>query len=201
MYSLDKLILITCIKYIRMKKLFFSLGLFLISILYCGHSFAQDVALKTNFLFWNTLSPNLGIEYAFNNKKSIDLFVSYNPWNLHDNRKFKHLLIQPELRFWRNEKFNGSFLGIHTHYGLNNISWPNITDYRWQGWFIGGGISYGYQWILNDRWRLEAEIGIGYARFIQDKYEIGECGNCLGREKINYWGPTKLGLNITYILK
>ena len=42
---------------------------------------------------------------------SFNLSVNYNPWNLGENKKMKHILIQPEYRWWLNETFIGSFFG------------------------------------------------------------------------------------------
>ena len=72
---------------------------------------------------------------------------------------------------------------------------------RYQSNIYGAGISYGYQWILNKRWSMEAEIGVGYARIDYDKYNCGKCGNKLSSGHKNYVGPTKVALNIIYVIK
>ena len=72
---------------------------------------------------------------------------------------------------------------------------------RYQGHLYGGGISYGYQWIINTRWNLEATIGVGYARLYDSKYPIASCGKKIRSEHHNYWGPTKAGITIIYIIK
>ena len=62
------------------------------------------------------------------------------------------------------------------------------TDkYRYKGNFYGGGISYGYQFILGRHWNLEATLGIGYARVDYKKYECKECGDMVEKSKKNYW--------------
>ena len=35
---------------------------------------------------------------------------------------------------------------------------------HYEGWYVGGGLTYGYQWMLSRHWNLEASIGVGYAR-------------------------------------
>ena len=65
----------------------------------------------------------------------------------------------------------------------------------------GAGISYGYHWILKNRWSMEATIGAGYARLNYDKYACGKCGEKLGHNNKNYFGPTKIGLSIIYTIK
>ena len=44
---------------------------------------------------------------------SLDISGNYNPWTLPDDKSIKHWLVQPELRYWLHERFNGHFLGVH----------------------------------------------------------------------------------------
>ena len=39
--------------------------------------FAQNVAVKTNGLYWLTMTPNAGIEFALNKKVTLDLSAAY----------------------------------------------------------------------------------------------------------------------------
>lgn len=167
-------------------------------------TYLPKFALKTNALYWATTTPNLGIEFALAPKMTLDVSGNYNPWEFSKNRQLKHWLVQPELRYWLCERFNGSFFGIHGHYGEMNVSNLDIFgmgDYRYDGKVYGGGISYGYQWILNNRWSMEATIGVGYARLDYDKYKCGKCGEKLGHNTKNYFGPTKVGLSFIYVIK
>lgn len=174
---------------------------------------AQQEAIKTNLLYGGaTLTPNLGLEFGLSRKLSLDLSVGYNPWNLKgtkdSNEKLVHLMTQAELRYWTCQKFDGHFFGVHGLYSQYNIGQKKLDfifgsdskDYRFQGTAIGGGFSYGYQWILGKRWSLEATIGIGAAYLSYDKYECKTCGNLVGTENKFYFGPTRVGINIVYII-
>lgn len=161
-------------------------------------------AIKTNALYWATTTPNLGIELGLSKKVTLDISGNYNPWNFGDNKKLKHWLIQPELRYWLCERFNGHFFGLHGHYAeynVANIKALGLENYRYEGSLYGGGISYGYHWILNNRWSIEATVGVGYAYLDYDKYKCETCGTKLKEDTKNYWGPTKAGINIIYIIK
>lgn len=167
-------------------------------------TYLPKFALKTNTLYWATTTPNLGIEVGLARKLTLDISGNYNPWKFSDNRQLKHWLVQPELRYWLCERFNGSFFGLHGHYGEVNVSNLDVFDmghYRYEGSVYGAGLSYGYQWILGRRWSMEAEIGVGYARLDYDKYECGKCGEKLGHNTKNYFGPTKAALSIIYFIK
>jgi putative salt-induced outer membrane protein YdiY len=75
-----------------------------------------------------------------------------------------------------------------------------LTDYRYQGWMVGGGIGYGYDWILGRHWNLELEIGVGYVYTRYDRFECTECGKKIEEDKPHhYFGPTKAAVNLVYV--
>lgn len=190
---------------LRMKKK--------ILILLCSalpiFAFSQRFAIKNNLLYDATLTPNLGIEFGMGKKNTLDINANYNPFEFSNNKMYKHWLVQPELRLWICEKFNRTFFGIHAHGGEFNVSgvklpfniFPSLETYKYQGYFYGGGISVGYQWILGKRWNLEASVGGGYARVHYDKYYCKECSPLLESSIYNYWGLTKATLSIVYFIR
>ena len=163
------------------------------------------MSIKSNLLYDATASMNLGLEFRTGDNTSFEIPVSYNPWTFSDNKKWKHILIQPEFRYWLNETFNGHFFGLHGHYAFYNVAklkHPPFSEYmnthRFEGWLAGAGLSYGYRWNFDHRWGLEATIGVGYAHLSYDKYECEGCGKWLDSETKNYFGPTKVGLSLVY---
>ena len=76
-----------------------------------------------------------------------------------------------------------------------------LKKYRYDGWGVGGGFSYGYQWIIGKHWNLETELGIGYAYLKYDKYLRNRCGRFIDTGHRNYWGPTKLSISFMYLFK
>ena len=172
-----------------------------------GKANAQDFAVKTNLLYWATTTPNLQFEFGLGKRTTLEIGGNYNPFTFKDDKKIKHWLVQPELRFWNCEKFNRGFWGIHLIGGQFNAGsiempfdlWPRLKDNRFEGWMYGGGISYGYQWYLSPHWNLEATIGAGYMYLDMKRFECGDCGQELGKEKMNYVGPTKIGLTLVYL--
>lgn len=186
----------------------FYLSLFL-GICLCLSGYSQNVAVKTNLPGWGTASANLGVEIGLGGKSTLDVYGSFNPFTFSGNRKFKHWLVQPEYRWWVCEKFNGHFLGVHIHGGGYNVGglelpfgiFPALGKYRYQGEFYGGGLGYGYQWILGNRWSLEAEIGVGYTRLNYDKYDCPKCGEYRGSDSYDYFGVSKAAISIIYVIK
>lgn len=161
------------------------------------------VALKTNALYWATLTTNLGVEVGLSPKLTLDLSGGGNPWKFSDNRQLKLWYVQPELRYWFCERFNGSFIAFEGHYGKANVSNIDIFGLghdRYDGKGYGGGLTYGYQWMIGNRWNMEAEVGVGYARLDYDKYEHGKDGAKIGHNSKNYWGPTRAALSFIYFI-
>lgn len=171
---------------------------------FCGT--AQFLALKSNLLYDATTTPNLGVELGLNKHLSFDLSGNYNPWNS-GNRSIEHWMVQPELRYWPIERFNQHFIGVHGYY-LDYIFkdiWLPMGMERgiaYDGTGYGAGISYGYQLYLSPRWNLEFSAGFGYGYYKYDKYEVKEeMSEYLGLYKTSYWGVTKVGISIVYLLK
>lgn len=191
----------------KLKKLY----ILLLGVSSCliGHS--QNVALKTNLLSDVFADVNFGIEVGMAPRWTFELTGDFNGWNVNDHR-WRHFLVQPEFRYWFCSKFSGNFIGIHAiggNYNFGNISnnvkflgsdFSGLTDHRYQGWGVGGGISYGHSWILGQHWNLEATIGVGYIFTRFDTYECVECGRLEAKDQThNYFGPTKAGISIEYI--
>lgn len=172
---------------------------------------AQRVVLKHNVLLDVVHSPNLSLSLGLNKKQTLDFQVGFNPftYNAADNAKFRHITVQPEWRYWTCERFNGWFVGVHAHAGrfnAGNVSMPfnlfhTVKDNRYEGWFAGAGVGLGYQLPLSRRFSLEAEIGAGYAYVDYDRFACGKCGSRQHEGNTDYWGVTRAGLSLVYVLK
>lgn len=191
-----------------MKKFTLSITvLFLIAL----SSTAQNVGLKTNAAHWAmAATPNLGIEIAMSRKYTLEIGGGYNPFTFNDNKKLKHWIVQPELRYWMCESFNGHFFGLHGLVGEYNVGGfdipikllEDIKYYRYEGFAVGGGISYGYQWPIAKRLNFELNIGAGYVYQIYDKFKCVRCGEKLGTDsKDHYVGVTKAAVSLIYFIK
>lgn len=186
-----------------MKKVF-SIIIFMVCAAFAS---AQQIGIKNNLIYDATLTPNLGLEIGTGKKSTLDINVGYNPFTFSDHKRFKHWLVQPEYRFWTCEKFNGMFWGIHAHGGEFSVAklklpfgaFPTLRNHRYEGYFVGGGLTLGYQWILSKHWNLEASIGAGYAYINYDKYNCPDCGPKLKSDIYHYFGVTKAAISLIYI--
>lgn len=169
-----------------------------------GRRHTPSFGLKSNIAYDAVGSFNLGAEFRLSPRVSLDVPFVYNPLSFSEDRKWKHMLVQPELRLWTCEAFNGHFFGLHAHYAYYNVGgigsrWMKM--HRFEGWLAGVGVSYGYQWLLSPRWSLEASLGVGYAYMDYDRYLCKKCGEFQAHDKMNYFGPTKAAISLIYIIK
>lgn len=152
-----------------MKRILNIIIIILLSAI-CLTGTAQKIAVKSNLLGWATATPTLGAEIGLDDRWTLNTHIYYNPFTFRDNRKWKHIRVQPEVRYWLCQKFNGHFFGLHvlyTHFNAGQVPlpfgiFPDVKKYRYQGNTYGAGLSYGYQWILTPRWSIEGSIGVGY---------------------------------------
>lgn len=188
------------------------LGILMLLALASASCWAQKAAVKTNLIYDATATVNLGAEFALAPKWTLDLSANYNGWDIKSDKKWKHWMAQPEARYWFCNKFMGHFIGIHAHGGQFNMggldldfkflgtNYRNLRDHRYEGWFAGGGIAYGYAWTLGKHWNMEAELGIGYSYTDFDKYACEKCGKKVeSNANHHYFGITKAALSLVYV--
>lgn len=171
---------------------------------------AQKVSFKTNIPYWGTgVSPNAALELSLGKKTTLELGGGLNLWTFENNKKVKHWLVQPEVRHWFCESFNGHFIGIHAHGAQYNVGGWDIPlgrleafkNHRYQGYLYGGGLSYGYQWVLSPRWNFELSLGGGFARIHYEKYPCATCATKEAEGDYNYFGVTKTAISVIYMIK
>lgn len=178
-------------------------------LLMCGSVFveAQTLAVKTNIPLWGTATPNLSAELGLTPRWTFELSGAINPFTFNENRKWKHYLLQGEARYWLCERFYGHFFGLHVGGGEFNVARTSVSwldfdrNYRYEGWNVGAGISYGYTWILGKRWNLETTLGIGMIHLDYAKFQCATCGKKLENKTENRFAPTKIAVNLIYMIK
>jgi hypothetical protein len=166
---------------------------------------AQRIAVKSNLVYDAAAILNIGAEVVINKQFSIDLSENYNAWEL-GGRSWKHWMVQQEGRYWLLESLNGHFFGVHgmyLNYDVSRLQVPFVDfsrRYHYKGTAFGGGVSYGYSLYLTPRLNIELSAGIGYLSFSYDKTYIRE-NRPDGAFKKSYFGPTKFGVSVVYIIK
>jgi hypothetical protein len=71
----------------------------------------------------------------------------------------------------------------------------------YDGWLAGAGVSWGYHWVLSKRVSMEFTLGAGFAYLSYDKNRCTDCTTKIGEDNKLYFGPTRAGLSLIYMLK
>ena len=173
---------------------------------------AQTAGMKTNLLYDATASINLGVELGLSQRLTLDVSGNLNLWTWKDNRKWKHWLVQPELRLWTCNRFAGHFFALHALAGQFNFGHiPNgvrmfgtdfsiLSQERYEGWAFGAGLGYGYALPLGRHWNLEIEAGFGAIYSKATGYECDVC-NRVTAQDVRKLRPalTKAAVGIVYL--
>lgn len=169
---------------------------------------SQNIALKSNLIYDATATLNLGVEVKFAPKWTVDLSGNYNPFSFGDNKKWKHWMVQPELRYWFCDPFNRHFVGAHLMVGVFNVGnikppfglLPSTKGYRYEGEMMGAGLVYGYHHVLSPRWSLEYALGLGWMHADYEKYECPHCGDYINSGQKDFFGVTKAAVSLIYMI-
>jgi hypothetical protein len=175
---------------------------------------ARAQAVKVNVPLWLAGSPNIGLEWALGNQCTVNGDVSWMPYMFKQHEEvFRVLMTSADLRYYLNppyyytdDSWDGFYVGPYVLYGEFNVGLFKKkagNNYRNQGWGISGGVSTGYKFYLSSRFRVDVNVGLGYAHLQYDKF-------LLGGEYVNYpleskltkawFGPTKFGIHLMYSL-
>lgn len=163
------------------------------------------VSVKTNLLAYSTLIPNVGMEFRLADHWSAEITGMYSPFNLfrHD-LKTRVLAAKPEVRYWFGEAMRrGHFLGVHVPVVGFNIQLQD--DYRYQDpkrAVYGVGLNYGYAMLLgkNQNWSIDFTIGFGFLDLRYNVYEGVRNGKYIRTDEKYYFGPTRIGIDLSYII-
>ena len=170
----------------------------------------QTVSVRNNLLYDATLSPNLSIDFKIDSLWVLGISAGINAWDIDKakNKKWRHVMVSPYVRYYTDSLYHKRFFGIHgvySHYNASGISfpfnfYPSLKHHRRQGDLLALGGSYGYGWRLSDRWNLEAEIGLAIGYTWYKEYECQHCGSYEGKDNKVLLLP-KFGLNIVYLIE
>lgn len=170
-----------------------------LSLGYAGTASAQRVALKTNALYWAAASPNIGLELRINRHITFDFDATYNNITI-GKYDTQVRMFTPEMRYWFSARPQaGHFVGLTGIAANYDVLIKNECH---DGDMFGGGLTYGYSFVLGRHWSLETTIGAGLVY----RHELNYQQNTEERpEKTNVnkyqFFPLKAGVSFVYIIK
>ena len=172
---------------------------------------AQQVAVKTNLLYWAATTPNIGIDIAVGKHSTIGMTANYNPWTLGTDNKIQHWFLRPEYRYWVTEKYTRLYFGVHAIGGefevggfklpfIGNRILTGLPTHYYKGSFVGAGISIGYQFYVSPHWNIELSAGAGLARLSYHAEPVNgpKAASYTNRKRILPI-PTELGVSFVYL--
>ena len=175
------------------------------------------LAFKTNLMSDLILAPNVQAElYTHVWGLSVDFSYTF-PWYKNHEKFFYYQVLNGAagIRKYLNNSYTGHYVGVYGNTAIYDICLFN-KDKGWQGEAHGAGLTYGYVFQNKKHPRLKFEL---YARVgwlnthfdsyhtletFDDKYYYDWTGRASEfvprRFKLNYFGPTAIGFNLTYDL-
>ena len=160
---------------------------------------AQRIGLKTNALYWAAASPNIGAEFRLNRHVTLNMEGVANRLKVGSKVDTRLWSFSPEVRYWFSARPQaGHFLGLMGTTSTYNLM---LGDTRHNGDAIGGGLTYGYSFVLGRRWSLEATLGGGMVKIREKKTaknapEPGKANNIKWMA-----APLKAGVTFVYIIR
>ncbi|MDR1414768.1 MAG: DUF3575 domain-containing protein [Odoribacteraceae bacterium] len=184
------------------------------SLLLCCSLGARAQAVKVNLPLWLAGSPNAGIEWTMGSQFTVNGEVLWMPYMFKQHEEvFRALVTSVDFRYYiappyyyTDDSWDGFYVGPYALYGEFNVGLfkkKAAENFRNAGWGVSGGISTGYKFYLSPRFRVDVNIGIGYAHLQYDKFLLGgEYRDYPLESKITkVWiGPTKFGVHLVYSL-
>ncbi len=176
----------------------------------CLDGYSQKVAVRLNALPATDGAFGAGVSYGIGNKSTVELAGSLRPWKRSEMYVNRYWLIQPEYKYWTCQKFNGFFWGGYLNGAQFNVGgkklpfgiFADLKKYRYEGWLIGGGISCGYHWMLNDHWNVETSLGVGYDFIRYKQYNcVRKCAGLRNKGQYHYIGPSKASVSLVYLFQ
>lgn len=165
-------------------------------------------SVRNNLLYDAALTPNLSGEVRIKPKWTLALNLGFSPFETgtSSTRRWRHVMVMPEARYWFCEAYSHHFLsvnGVYSHYNASKLDLPlyGTKDFRYQGDFVGAGLSYGYAVPIgkNNHWNIEFEVGADLCYTWYDKYACEHCGGRIGSEHKFFVLP-KAAISLAWIL-
>ena len=141
-------------------------------------------AIKTNVPLLLVGTPNVGMEFTVSQQFTTNLDILWMPYMFKKHEEVLRALVgSADLRYYvkpryyyTNNMYDGFYLGPYVEAGNFNIGFwrgEERESYRYKGWGISAGLSLGYKFYLSKRFRLDLNLGLGYAHLQYDKYQLG----------------------------
>lgn len=176
-------------------------GIILLCLLsWTSLAYSQRVGIGTNALYWATLTPNANVHLRMSQRTSLNLEFAARPKVSIKGTNLTFANFSPEVRFWLTR--NGGprmFWGVALQSALYAGQWSEQT---YRGSMVGAGPTFGFTWMLGERFNLEATLGAGVMYIGNRRTPIypTEAVEPI-REHLITPAPIKFGVNFIYYIR
>lgn len=158
---------------------------------------AQRVSVKTNALYWAVCAPNAGLEFRINRHTTLNLEAAFQRFD-HGKYDTRALVFTPEARYWFSARPQaGHFVGVTALAANYDIT---VGSRRHNGDAFGGGVTYGYSFVLGRHWSLETTVDVGALYRHEKDSRNGNEPSQPNVSKVNF-APLKAGVTFVYIIR
>jgi len=179
-----------------LNRSFSKLILFFLLLSCYSTGMAQKIALKTNVLYWGTLSPNIEGEFRLSRHYTLDIGVMGNSLSKNSYR-LKFVQVAPELRYWFSRPMSRHYIGLTSFAANYDFKFKNKNYY---GDAIAAGLTYGFDWVVSKRWNIETSLGAGLVRYRCFDYPVGNVRPLSPNKNKTVFAPIKVGVTFSYLL-
>lgn len=181
-----------------MKKL---LVIFISLIFSVPYGLSQTY-LKGNAAYWAVGITNVSVETKLANRWTFNTDLVFSPWKSVSNNPFLFGMIIPEARFYPRGSFNGFYVGGFGVFQVFRMAkWSYINSGKYQeGRGFGLGLSLGYEFDINERWKVDLFAGGGWQNSQYDGYYTKTRKKYVEWNGSGEWLPYKIGFSFAYRL-
>lgn len=157
-------------------------------------------SLKTNLAYDLFAVLNADFEIQVDQKITVAIPVIWSLWDWKRDLGLRIVAFQPEARYWFGEVGKGNALGVN--FGIASYNFRK-EDIRYQDArcpLLSASICYTYAIQLVSEWSLEFSLAVGYVNTKYNRYYNINNGALINTKTCNYFGPTKIGVNLCYRL-
>lgn len=159
------------------------------------------MAVKTNVAYDAFAILNAEFEIQVARKLSVDIPVIWSLWDWKQDLGLRVVAVQPEVRYWFGSVGKGSAVGVNLglasyNFRKDGIRYQNISGRP----LVSAAVSYTYSLDIDSRWNAEFSLAVGYANMKYNRYYNIDNGALINTRTRNYFGPTKIGITLSYRL-
>lgn len=159
------------------------------------------MAVKTNLAYDAFAVLNVGFEIQVSKKFSVEIPVIWSLWDWKQDMGLRVVAVQPEARYWFGKVGCGSAVGLNLGLASYNFRHDDIRYQNTSGRpLVSAALSYTYVLPIDKHWNAEFSLAVGYVNTRYNRYFNIDNGALINTRDRNYFGPTKVGISLSYRL-